>query len=130
MITAAFYLAFAIPLILIILFGYALSLDVDNVETVFIDYDHSDLSRDFIRKLDASSYFHVSGMLPSTKDVVRYLDEDRARLAIVIPPDCKKNIGADRETPLQLIIDGSAPPFGNRMRGSFSAFVGQYNRKL
>lgn len=124
------YLAFAIPLILIILFGYALSLDVDNVETVFIDYDRSDLSRDFIRKLDASSYFHVSGMLPSTKDVVRYLDEDRARLAIVIPPDFKKNIGADRETPLQIIIDGSDPTFGNIMRGYISAFVEQYNRKL
>ncbi len=54
------YLAFAIPLILIILFGYALSLDVDNVGTVFVDYDKSELSRDFIRKLDASSYFHVS----------------------------------------------------------------------
>ena len=124
------YLAFAIPLILIILFGYALSLDVDNVETVFIDYDHSDLSRDFIRKLDASSSFHVSGMLPSPQDVVRYLDEDRARLAIVIPPDFKKNIGADRETPLQIIIDGSDPTFGNIMRGYISAFVEQYNRKL
>ena len=61
------YLAFAIPLILIILFGYALSLDVNNVETVFVDYDKSDLSRDFIRKLDASSYFHVSTLLPETK---------------------------------------------------------------
>ena len=81
------YLAFAIPLILIILFGYALSLDVDNVETVFVDYDRSELSRDFIRKLDASSYFHVSAILPETKDAINYLDHDRAKLAIVIPPD-------------------------------------------
>lgn len=124
------YLAFAIPLLLIILFGYALSLDVDNVETVFIDYDRSDLSRDFIRRLDASSYFHVSGVLPSTNDAVHYLDQDRARLAIVIPPDFKKSIGADRATPLQIIIDGSDPTFGNIMRGYITAFVEQYNQKL
>ena len=44
------YMAFAIPFLLVILFGYALSLDVDNVETVIVDYDHSETSRDFIRK--------------------------------------------------------------------------------
>jgi len=124
------YLAFAIPLILIILFGYALSLDVDNVETVFVDYDRSELSRDFIRKLDASSYFHVSQRLPQTKDAIDYLDHDRAKVIIVIPPDFMKNIRADRTTPLQIIIDGSDPTFGNIIRGYMTSFTEQYNQKL
>lgn len=124
------YLAFAIPLLLIILFGYALSLDVDNVETVFVDYDKSEVSRDFIRKLDASSYFHVSHILSRTKDAVEYLDHDRAKLAIVIPPDFTKNLGADREAQLQIIIDGSDPTFGNIIRGYITTFVEQYNQKL
>lgn len=124
------YLAFAIPLLLIILFGYALSLDVDNVETVFVDYDKSALSRDFIRKLDASPYFRVSALLPGTKDAIDYLDHDRAKLAIVIPPDFKKSISADREIQLQIIIDGSDPSFGNIVRGYISAFVERYNQKM
>ena len=124
------YLAFAIPLILIILFGYALSLDVDNVETVFVDYDRSELSRDFIRKLDASSYFHVSQRLSRTKDAVDYLDYDRAKLAIVIGPDFQKSMGADRETQMQIIIEGSDPTFGNIVRGYIFSFVEQYNRKM
>ena len=72
------YLAFAIPLLLIILFGYALSLDVDNVETIVVDYDKSELSRDFISRLDASPYFHVSERLSRTNDAIDYLDHDRA----------------------------------------------------
>jgi len=124
------YLAFAIPLLLIILFGYALSLDVDNVETVFVDYDRSELSRDFIRKLSASSYFHVAGLLPQTKDAIDYLDHDRVKLAIVIGPDFMKNISADRETPLQIIIDGSNPTYGNILRGYITSFTEQYNQKL
>jgi ABC-2 type transport system permease protein len=124
------YLAFAIPLLLIILFGYALSLDVDNVETVFVDYDRSELSRDFIRKLGASSYFHVIGLLPQTKDAIDYLDHDRVKLAIVIGPDFMKNISADRETPLQIIIDGSDPTYGNILRGYITSFTEQYNQKL
>ncbi len=124
------YLAFAIPLLLIILFGYALSLDVDNVETVFVDYDRSELSRDFIRKLGASSYFHVIGLLPQTKDAIDYLDHDRVKLAIVIGPDFMKNISADRETQLQIIIDGSDPTYGNILRGYITSFTDQYNQKL
>ena len=124
------YLAFAIPLTLIILFGYALSLDVDNVETVFVDYDRSELSRDFIRKLNASSYFHVSQRLSQTKDAIDYLDHDRAKVIIVIPPNFMKSIRADRETPLQIIIDGSDPTFGNIIRGYITAFTEQYNQKL
>jgi ABC-2 type transport system permease protein len=124
------YLAFAIPLLLIILFGYALSLDVDNVETVFVDYDRSELSRDFIRKLDASSYFHVSESLPRTKDAIDYLDHDRAKVVIVIPPDFMKSIRADREIQMQIIIDGSDPTFGNIIRGYITSFAEQYNQKL
>lgn len=124
------YLAFAIPLILIILFGYALSLDVDNVETVFVDYDKSELSRDFIRKLDSSTYFHVSKLLPRTQEAIDYLDHDQAKLAIVIGPDFMKSIGADRETQMQIIIEGSDPTFGNIVRGYIFSFVEQYNRKI
>ena len=124
------YLAFAIPLILIILFGYALSLDVDNVETVVVDYDKSELSRDFIRKFDASPYFHIAEYLAKTKDAVDYLDRDTAAVAIVIPPDFMKNIQADRETPLQILIEGSDPNFAGIIRGYLTAFTEQYNQKL
>jgi ABC-2 type transport system permease protein len=124
------YLAFAIPLILIILFGYALSLDVDNVRTVFVDYDKSELSRDFIRKLGASPYFHVSQRLSQTKEAIEYLDHDRAKIAIVIPYNFMKSIRADREIQMQIIIDASDPTFGNIIRGYITAFTEQYNQKL
>jgi ABC-2 type transport system permease protein len=124
------YLAFAIPLILIILFGYALSLDVDNVETVMVDYDKSELSRDFIRKLGASPYFHIAAQLNQTKDAVYYLDRDTAAVAIIIPPDFMKNIQADREAPLQILIEGSDPNFAGIIRGYLTAFTEQYNQKL
>ncbi|MEI8172987.1 MAG: ABC transporter permease [Deltaproteobacteria bacterium] len=124
------YLAFAVPLLLIFLFGYALSLDVDNVETVVVDYDRTDLSRDFIRRLDASPYFHVGAHLTETRAVTEYLDHGRASLAIVIPPDWTKNLRADREAPLQILLDGSDPNFAGITRGYVTAFIELYNQKL
>ncbi len=124
------YLAFAIPLFLILLFGYALSLDVDNIKTVAMDHDKTSLSRDLIHKLDASSYFNVIRHLPNTKEVTRYLDHGWATMAIVIPPGWTKNIKADREAPIQILLDGSDPNFASISLGYITKFVGEYNNKL
>lgn len=124
------YLAFAIPLILIILFGYALSLDVDHVETVVVDHDHSEASRDFIRKLDASPYFLVSERLSRLEDAIARLDGNQAKVAIIFPPDFMRNLRTDREAPLQILLDGSDPVFGNILRSYVTAFTEQYNQKL
>jgi len=124
------YLAFAIPLILIILFGYALSLDVDKEETVVVDYDKSALSRDFVRKIDASPYFHLAGHLDRAADAVSFLDRDAAKVAIIIGPDFMKNLQADREAQLQILIEGSDPNFAGIIRGYLTVFTEQYNQKI
>ena len=122
------YLAFFIPLLLIFLFGYALSLDVDNVKTVVVDHDKTQLSRDFIRKLNASSYFNVIHHLPDTHAVTRYLDRGWVTMAIAIPPRWTKDINADRETPIQVLLDGSDPNFAGLSRAYITSFVEEYNR--
>ncbi len=124
------YLAFIIPLLLIFMFGYALSLDVDNVETVVVDYDNTPLSRDLIHKLDASPYFEVIRWLPNTKVLTKYLDEGRAKLGIVIPAGWTEDMRADRETPIQFILDGSDPNYAGISRGYVNAFVQNYNEHM
>jgi ABC-2 type transport system permease protein len=124
------YLAFAVPLLLILLFGYALSLDVDNIETVVVDYDRTDLSRDFIRHIDASPYFHVGAHLNNSREVTEYLDQSLALLAVVIPPGWTKKLRSDRQAPVQILLDGSDPNYASITRGYVNAFVEQYNQKL
>lgn len=121
------YLAFALPLILLLLFGYALSLDVDNVETVVVDYDRTSLSRDFIERLDASPYFRVVAGLPNTRIAADYLDHGDTTLVIVIPPDWSQNLKADRESQLQILLDGSDPNFANISAGYITSFLEREN---
>ncbi|MFC1821529.1 ABC transporter permease [Thermodesulfobacteriota bacterium] len=122
------YLAFIIPLILIFLFGYALSLDVDNVVTAVVDHDKTPLSRDLIAKMDASSYFGIKGYLQNTAQAVDYLDSGRASLAVIIPPNWTENMKADREAPIQVLLDGSDPNYSGLSRGYVTGFFEVYNR--
>jgi ABC-2 type transport system permease protein len=123
------YLAFFIPLLLIFLFGYALSLDVENIQTIVVDHDKTEESRDFIRKLNASTYFNVVGHLPNSDAAVRYLDQNRAILGIVIPPGWTEALKSDRKSPLQVIIDGSDPNFAGSTRAFMTAYISEVNQK-
>jgi ABC-2 type transport system permease protein len=121
------YLAFMIPLLLIFMFGYALSLDVDNVRTVVVDHDKTEESRDLIRRIDASSYFEIINHLDDIRLAVQYLDEGLTTMAIVIPPGWTDDLRADREASLQVLLDGSDPNFAGISRGYITAFVESYN---
>ena len=124
------YLAFALPLLLILLFGYALSLDVDKIETVVVDQEQTDLSRDFIRRLGASSYFRIAAHLPGLAAVTETLDAGRATMAIIIPPGWSADFRADREAAIQILLDGSDPNFAGISRSYITAFIESYNGKL
>lgn len=124
------YLAFILPLFLILLFGYALSLDVNNIRIAAVDYDNTAVSRDFLNRLDASPYFEVSVHLRDTGEVDRHLDNGRTAMAVIIPPQWTADIRADREAPLQVILDGSDPNFAGISRGYILGFVESYNSGL
>jgi len=122
------YLAFIIPLLLILLFGYALSLDVENIPTVVVDHDKTAESRDFIRKLNASVYFKVIAHLANSSAAIEAIDRNRAVLAIVIPPRWTEDLKSDRKSPLQVIIDGSDPNFAGSTRAYITAYISQANQ--
>lgn len=124
------YLAFILPLFLILLFGYALSLDVNNIRTVAVDYDNTAVSRDFLNRLDASPYFEVFARLPNTAEVNRYLDNGWTTMAVIIPPKWTADLRADRNAQLQVIFDGSDPNFASISRGYMTGFVDSYNSAL
>lgn len=122
------YLAFIIPLLLILLFGYALSMDVEDIETVVVDYDNTRQSRDFIRRLNASAYFNIISHPADRDSAVRCLDYNEAILAIVIPPGWTEKLKADHNSPLQIIIDGSDPNFAGSTQAYITAFISEFNQ--
>ncbi|MCX5833575.1 MAG: ABC transporter permease [Deltaproteobacteria bacterium] len=124
------YLAFILPLVLILLFGYALSLDVEDVGVMVVDHDKTSSSRDFIRQVDASPYFNVIAHLPDDDAAVKELDRGSTTIVLVIPPGWTADIRADRKAQLQVLLDGSDPNFASLSRGYITAFIERYNNRL
>ena len=100
-------MAIAMPLLLLILFGYALTLDVDQVETVVLDRDRTQVSADFVSRFGRSRYFNIREHVSTYEALQRRIDSGKAQMGLVIPYDFSKKINAGEEIPVQVILDGS-----------------------
>ena len=101
------FLALAIPMLLILLFGYALNLDLKNVPTVVWDQSRTPASRELVSLFDGSPYFSIIDDHNNYRDIQRDMETGRAMIALVIPSDFAKQILANREARVQVIEDGS-----------------------
>ncbi len=105
--TRSLILAFVLPLLLLVLFGYAISFDVRNIETAVLDQDNSAASRALIDAFGASGYFEFSAAISRSGDVGPLLDAGRAQLVLVIPPHFGRDLGQNRTAQVQAVVDGS-----------------------
>jgi ABC-2 type transport system permease protein len=100
-------MAFLMPLILLILFGYAITMDIKTLNLVVYDQDKSAASRHYVEGFPASSYFSVVATVENYADVRALLDEGRAHLALVIPPHFARDLEQGRTARVQVLADGS-----------------------
>jgi ABC-2 type transport system permease protein len=100
-------MAVATPVLMLVLFGYALTLDVDRVPLIVWDQSNTHESRELVSRFALSRYFSVAGHVDNNRDLEREIDARRALVALVIPTDFARNVATDRQAPVQLIVDGS-----------------------
>ena len=100
-------MALALPLFQLLLFGYALNLDVDRITTMIYDGDRSPASRDLINTFEGSRFFQVRAVVPNYSQIEQAIDSNQALLGIVIPNDYSKQVAAGNHTEIQVIADGS-----------------------
>jgi ABC-2 type transport system permease protein len=100
-------MAVAIPMLLLVLFGSALTLDVDNVPLAIWDQSESPASRELVSQFAASRYFSIRAQVRNYPQIERAIDVRAALMALIIPTDFARRIASGREAPVQAIVDGS-----------------------
>ena len=100
-------MAVAIPMLLILLFGYALTLDVDNVPIAVWDQSVSPESRELVSRFEGSRYFAVRMRAEGYPDIERAIEAGHVMAAVVIPRDFSARMSTGRVAAVQFLIDGS-----------------------
>jgi len=123
-------LALLTPVMMLLLFGFALSLDVDRIPTLVYDQDQTEASRDLIRQFQGSRFFDIRGFVGNYAAVQGAIDRSRILMAVVIPRDYSQNVGASREAPVQILLDGSDSNTASIALGYAETVVQNYSLEL
>ena len=104
-----FAMIFGIPLMQIILFGYAINTDVRNLRTAVADEANTHLSRDFIARLDATQVTDVHERVDTVAQLEERLRSGAISVGIAIPPDFDRRVADDTRAAAHILVDGSDP---------------------
>jgi ABC-2 type transport system permease protein len=118
------------PVMLLLLYGYALTFDIKNVPLAFLDQDGTQVSRDFLERFAGSRYFRLSHRVSSQEEAWRLLDQGEARLALVIPHDFGRDIKGGGAAKVQVVLDGADANTANIVLGYVQAIVSSDNQQV
>ncbi|MBP7585448.1 MAG: ABC transporter permease [Spirochaetes bacterium] len=121
-------LSILLPVMLLLLFGYALNMDVNRVSTAVYDQDKSALSRALVDKLSHTEYLTISRYLESHREIDALIDRGDIILAVVIPPSFERNYMSGKRADIQLIVDGSDSTSAMVATGYVKAILFNINR--
>jgi len=131
--TRMLYVLFVFPFVLLILFGYAINFDVHHIKMVVYDLDKSENSRDFINRLTSSNYFDLIGYIDSENQIREVLDGGDAQVVLVFPKDFSRDIYSDKETKIQILVEGidanTASIISNYMNAATSTYTNKIMRE-
>ncbi len=99
--------ALAQPLMMLLLFGYALSLDVDRIPTVIYDLDQTSVSQALIKDFRGSRYFDIVGDVHGYRPIELDIDTSKALLGVVIPENYSRDLALGKNADVQFLLDGS-----------------------
>ncbi|MDK9718687.1 MAG: ABC transporter permease [Trichlorobacter sp.] len=123
-------LGILMPLIMLFLFGYALTLDVDRVPLAVWDQSQTAQSRELISRFEGSRYFSLRQHVSSYQQLEQAVDRRDALIALVIPTDFAARLDAGTQPVLQVILDGSDPNTATIAQGYAEAIVLTWSRQI
>lgn len=127
---ASLAIALMMPIMMLLLFGFAVNTDVNNVNLVVYDGSKTADSRELISKFTNSYYFNLYGAVDSPEDVEKYISQGKVKVGLVIPPNYTKDLRRNTNAEAQVLVDGSDPTIA-RTAMSYSILIGNnYSLKL
>ncbi len=118
------------PVFQLLLFGYAVRLDVENIRTAIVDQGNTSMSREIIDSFSRSGYFTIISHLDDYEDVDRLLDSGEISTAILLPPDLERRIKAERTARIAVLIDGVDTTTANTILNYSQAILENFSQDI
>ncbi|MDV3557888.1 multidrug ABC transporter permease [Elizabethkingia anophelis] len=121
---------FGLPIVQIVLFGFALTNEIKNSKIVICDYAKDEATQQIISKIEASRNFEIQKTLISHKQIEEAFKEGNIKLAIIFPANFNKDLLHLNKAQVQIIADASDPNTANTLTNYATNIIMDYQQEL
>lgn len=120
---------FVMPVIMLVLFGYALNLEIQDVNLAVFDLNKTPVSRNLVDEFVASKYFTVSYQPDDPSSVNTLFLSRQARAALIISKDFSRALKNTHQAPVQLLVDAADPNAASFIKIYCNGVISRFNEK-
>ena len=117
---------FGMPIVQVLLFGFALSSEVKDSRIIIVDYAKDLASQQITAKIEASRYFDIQKNVLTHEQIEASFQEGKIKAALVIPEGFQEALSRNNSPQIQLIIDATDINMGNQISNYLSAIILDY----
>jgi len=119
-----------LPIVLLLLYGYALTFDIKNVTVAVYDQEKSQFSEDFINQFRGTDYFRLVKFTQDYDELKRMIMDHRVQMGLLLPFDFSRQYQTGQTAKCQALVDGTDSNTANIILGYIQAVTSAYNQKL
>lgn len=123
-------ISFLLPIIMLMIFGFAVNSDVNNVDLAIYDGATTEDSRNLINSFAQSEYFKDYAHVTSVVGVEDLIKEGKVKVGLVIPPEFSRKLNRNELSEIQILVDGSDPTIARTAVSYAVIIASRHNAKI
>ena len=120
------FILFGMPIAQILLFGFAITNEINNVDIAILDQSNDVETQKIIYKIKASPYFNVENQIEKESDIESEFKKGKIKAVLIFEPNFSKNLETKKVAVLQAITDATEPNVANTIANYTSAIIQNY----
>lgn len=127
--TLTLVIMLVLPVILLLILGFAVSTELKNTSFIVLDESKSALSRKLVEKLNGNAYFTLESYARTAKDVDKAFRRGECKLALIFPSQFANDVAHTGSTGIQIIVDASDPNEASTLVNYIQLAIMQFQRE-
>ena len=121
---------FVLPVMQLIIFGYALNMEIQNVDLAVIDHSQTPIASDLINQFRGSPYFRPFPYTGTMEDIDQLFLDRKCRVILIIDEEFQRNFMRKKAAAIQILIDASDPNAGTMIKQYCNGVIMQFNQSF
>lgn len=124
------FILFGMPIAQILLFGFAITNEINNVDIAILDRAHSNDSRKIISEISSSNYFTIAQLLKNESEIKEVFQKGKVKAVLSFPANFSSDLVKEKKASIQVLTDATEPNTANTIANYINAMVLRYQQQI